>query len=442
MRIMMLGAPGSGKGTQAYLLCERYRIPHISTGQLLRDEIEKNSKLGKQVKSLMSTGELVSDDVVMQVLDQRIRQTDARRGFVLDGYPRNIPQAQALDSKLALIGRPLQLVLLLDVDTELLVERITSRLTCSNCGAVFNTKNKPPTKKGVCDVCGERALQRRPDDKEKSVRVRLQAYHEETEPLIGFYRAQHKLRTINARSGIDEITAAMVDIVNTEIRPLEMGFEELSAEEPISHEPLTVIEGGKVTKVKTKPKPKKRPVKKVISIAVAPKAEKEKDDKTGKKAGVKKTRKAAEKEATGKAVTDKKTKAKKKTTKKTAGTKAGKKTTRKKKIAAKKATTAKKSGKKKTTTKAVTKRKTAKKTTARKPKTAAKKAAAGKRAKTKVLKKSNKKVTKKAAKKQATAKKKKAVKKTTTKKKAGKKKAPGKTVKRTPGKKTTTKRRK
>ncbi len=198
MRIVLLGAPGSGKGTQSKLLIEKYKIPQISTGDLLRAAVAAGSDLGRKAKAAMDAGQLVSDDVVLGMIQERLSKPDARAGFILDGFPRNIPQAQALDAMLARLSQPLQLALLVDVDTEVLMKRLTGRRTCSNasCGAIYNIYFSAPKAPGKCDKCGSN-LAHRSDDNESTVRSRLQVYEQQTAPLVSYYKAQGKLRTLS-----------------------------------------------------------------------------------------------------------------------------------------------------------------------------------------------------------------------------------------------------
>ena len=219
MRIVLLGAPGSGKGTQAKLLVEKYKIPQVSTGDLLRAAIASGSDLGRKAKLAMDGGQLVSDDVVLGVIQERLSKPDAKAGFVLDGFPRNIPQAQALDSTLARLGQPLQLALLVDVNREVLTKRITGRRTCTHCGAIYNVYFSPPKPPGKCSKCGG-ALTQRSDDNEETVRKRLAVYEEQTAPLVSYYKAQGKLRTVRGVGAINEIFKNITDIVEAQIRPL------------------------------------------------------------------------------------------------------------------------------------------------------------------------------------------------------------------------------
>jgi len=219
MRIVLLGAPGSGKGTQAKLLVEKYKIPQVSTGDLLRASVAAGSDLGRKAKSAMEGGQLVTDEIVLGIIQERLSKPDAKGGFVLDGFPRNIPQAQALDSTLARLGQPLQLALLVDVNRDVLAKRITGRRTCSQCGAIYNIYFSPSKPPGKCGKCGG-ALSQRSDDNEETVRKRLMVYEDQTAPLVLYYKAQGKLRTVRGVGGINEIFKSVTDIIEAQIRPL------------------------------------------------------------------------------------------------------------------------------------------------------------------------------------------------------------------------------
>jgi adenylate kinase len=221
MRIVLLGAPGSGKGTQAKLLVEKYKIPQISTGDLLRAEVAAGTDLGKKAKAAMDAGQLVSDDVVLGMIQNRLSKPDAKAGFILDGFPRNIPQAQRLDQMLSRLGQPLQLALLVDVDLDVLMKRLTGRRSCSNasCGAIYNIYFSPPKVQNKCDKCGS-PLQHRSDDNEATVSKRLKVYEDQTSPLITYYKAQGKLRTVRGVGAVNDIFKNITDIVEAQIRPL------------------------------------------------------------------------------------------------------------------------------------------------------------------------------------------------------------------------------
>ncbi len=228
MRIVLLGAPGSGKGTQAKLLIEKYKIPQISTGDLLRAAVAAGTELGKKAKAAMDSGQLVADDVVLGMIQERLATPDSKGGFILDGFPRNIPQAQTLDAMLARVGQPLQLALLVDVDIEVLMKRLTGRRTCGSCGAIYNVYYTPTKVPGKCDKCGG-SLQHRSDDNETTVRNRLKVYEEQTAPLVSYYKAQGKLRTARGVGSISDIFKSISDIIEAQMRPLAAAGVAVSA---------------------------------------------------------------------------------------------------------------------------------------------------------------------------------------------------------------------
>jgi adenylate kinase len=209
MRIVLLGAPGSGKGTQSQRLVERAGIPQISTGDLLRAAVARGTELGRQAKQAMDEGRLVDDSLVLGMIRERLGEPDTRRGFILDGFPRNLAQAHALERLLAALRQPLDAVVQLDVDSRELVRRISGRRTCADCGRVFNLLTCPPaaTHSELCPRTGApHRLMQRPDDNEATVAERLRVYDEQTRPLIDFYRARGLLRVINAEGDVDEVT--------------------------------------------------------------------------------------------------------------------------------------------------------------------------------------------------------------------------------------------
>ena len=199
MRIIMLGPPGAGKGTQAVKLAEKLGVPHISTGDILRREVTKKTKLGDVAHRFMAEGKLVPDDLVIVMTLKRLKQPDAKKGFILDGFPRNVAQAQALDK-----ATKLDAVINLFLDPEDLVKRSTGRWVCPNCDAVYHVLTNPPKKKGVCDKCGSALIQRE-DDTERVVRTRIKTYDELTEPIAAFYRAKGLLRDVYASGHIEEV---------------------------------------------------------------------------------------------------------------------------------------------------------------------------------------------------------------------------------------------
>ncbi|MFN3406382.1 MAG: adenylate kinase [Caldimicrobium sp.] len=212
MNIVFLGPPGAGKGTQAKILIEKYGIPQISTGDMLREHRAKGTELGKKAQEYMDKGLLVPDEIILGMVKERLSQPDCEKGFILDGFPRTVAQAEALDKILAEMGRKLDFALALVVPDEVLVERLTGRRTCKSCGMMYHIKYKPPKVEGKCDVCGGELYQR-PDDNEETVRNRLKVYHESTAPLIDYYRSKGILREIDGSKSIEEITAQLISIL-------------------------------------------------------------------------------------------------------------------------------------------------------------------------------------------------------------------------------------
>src|SRR5271163_609869 len=206
MRIVLLGAPGSGKGTQSELLVKAYGIPHISTGDLLREAVSQGTELGERAKSAMDAGKLVDDATVLGMIRERLSRPDAVKGFILDGFPRNIAQAEALDKMLQEMGTPLQSVVLLNLDLGVLFKRLTGRRICESCGRVFNIYTSPPGTMPHCDTCGDKArLIQRPDDREEVIAKRLEVYEAQTKPLIKFYKSAGLLRLVEADADMDTV---------------------------------------------------------------------------------------------------------------------------------------------------------------------------------------------------------------------------------------------
>jgi len=212
MRLILLGPPGSGKGTQANMLQEKFNIPKISTGDILRAAVEDNTDLGKQAKSFMDKGELVPDEIVIGLIKERIVEPDCEAGYILDGFPRTIVQAEKLGETLVAMDREIDLVVDLEVDPEELLIRLAGRSTCKNCGAMFHQTSHPPKAAGVCDECGGKLYQRNDDNKETIVK-RLEVYNKETAPLKDFYREQGKLKSIQGRGGMEDIFSKLCDLV-------------------------------------------------------------------------------------------------------------------------------------------------------------------------------------------------------------------------------------
>lgn len=204
MRIVLLGAPGSGKGTQAKKIMDARGIPQISTGDLLRAAVKAGTPLGQKAKAAMDAGELVADDVVIGMIRERLEDADTQSGFILDGFPRSTVQAEALDTMLAEADKPIDAALLINVDFDNLVKRLTGRRTCAGCGQMYNVYFSPPQQAGVCDKCNDE-LQHRADDNEETITNRLDVYRSQTAPVVDFYKDQGKLASIDGEGPLDEI---------------------------------------------------------------------------------------------------------------------------------------------------------------------------------------------------------------------------------------------
>jgi len=211
MKLILLGAPGAGKGTVAKLLTKKDGSVQISTGDILRGAVAAGTELGKQAKAAMEAGDLVSDDLIMGIMEERLKEDDCKAGYLLDGFPRTIPQAEALKVLLEKMGEKLDFAVNIDVPTEVILDRLTTRRTCEGCGEIYNVKSNPTKVEGVCDKCGG-AVTQRADETEEAISNRLDVYNDQTAPLIGFYENEGMLLTVDATSSdavIDAITAKL-----------------------------------------------------------------------------------------------------------------------------------------------------------------------------------------------------------------------------------------
>jgi len=323
MRIVMLGAPGSGKGTQAKLLVEKYKLPQISTGDMLREAVAEGTTLGRQAKASMDVGQLVSDDIVLSIIKERVTRPDARKGFILDGFPRNLQQAEAMDQLLTALGRPLNLALLVAVDVDALIQRLVGRRTCLSCGQMYNVFYAPPHIEGRCDACGGR-LRHRGDDNEETIGNRLRVFETHTLPVIEYYKEQGMLRTVQGVGEISDIFKAVTKIMEdvrasakneTRTDAIRAAFakhraskaeEDAAAKKDAKKKKAAKKKGVKKVAPKKKAVVKKKVVKKKVVKKAAPK----KKVVSKKKAVVKK--KAVKKKVVKKATPKKKTVVKRK----------------------------------------------------------------------------------------------------------------------------------
>lgn len=212
MKIIMLGAPGAGKGTQAIKIADKYGIPHISTGDIFRANIKNGTELGKKAKEYMDKGALVPDELTCDLVVDRIHKDDCAKGFVLDGFPRTIPQAEALEKALAKDNEKMDYAIDIEVPDESIVKRMSGRRACVNCGATYHIVSAPPKVEGICDHCGGK-LTTRDDDKPETVQKRLTVYHEQTQPLIDFYKKTGILHSVDGTKQLDEVFAEVVKIL-------------------------------------------------------------------------------------------------------------------------------------------------------------------------------------------------------------------------------------
>ncbi|MFR8548386.1 MAG: adenylate kinase [Lachnospiraceae bacterium] len=212
MKIIMLGAPGAGKGTQAKMIASKYQVPHISTGDIFRANIKNGTELGKKAKEYMDQGLLVPDELTVDLVIDRLSQDDCSRGYILDGFPRTIPQAQALDGALAKRGEKMDYAINVDVPDENIVTRMSGRRACTGCGATYHIVHNPSKKGDICEVCGETLILRE-DDKPETVHKRLSVYHEQTQPLIDYYTEQGILKTVDGTQDMNDVFAAVTKIL-------------------------------------------------------------------------------------------------------------------------------------------------------------------------------------------------------------------------------------
>jgi len=213
MRLILLGPPGAGKGTQAKMLSEKFGIPQISTGDILRKAVSHDTGLGKKAKAYMGDGQLVPDEIVVELIKEKIKEDECFRGFILDGFPRTIVQAEKLGETLEDMKLAIDAVIDLEVDPDELIVRLTGRRSCSDCGAMFHQETRPPEQAGVCDHCGHELYQR-PDDNKETIRKRLAVYENETAPLKDYYRTQGNLKTVAGSGSVDEIFSQVLALVS------------------------------------------------------------------------------------------------------------------------------------------------------------------------------------------------------------------------------------
>jgi adenylate kinase len=206
MNLILLGPPGAGKGTQAEAITEKRGLVQLSTGEMLRQAVKAGTPIGREASAIMEAGGLVPDQIVIQIIAERIAAPDCAKGFILDGFPRTLKQAAALDGLLASLGKQIDAVIEIKVDDKVLIDRISGRYMCANCGASYHDTNCKPKIQGVCDRCGSKAFVRRADDNAETVKNRLMAYYRETAPLIGYYFAKGKLRTVDGMAAISEVS--------------------------------------------------------------------------------------------------------------------------------------------------------------------------------------------------------------------------------------------
>lgn len=357
MRLVLLGAPGSGKGTQGQRLSQLLKVPEISTGNILRAAVAAKTPLGRAAKTVMDAGQLVSDEIMLGVLRERLMKADARKGFILDGFPRNLAQAEALDELLGQIGQPIDLALVINVDTDWLLQRMVGRRSCRSCGAVYNIYTAPPKMDDRCDECGGR-LRQRADDTEETIGNRLRIYETQTAPVITRYQEQDKLRSVQGVGSVDDVFKAVRKIIEDEkrtARPVDRSATIRNAVARRKTDAESTARSTKQAKAGKKAAAKKKTVIKNKSAAKKATAKK----KTAKKKTAKQKITASSKAASRKKAVKRKVVKKKVVKKKVVKKKARKKTI------AKKTVKKKASGKKVATKKAATRSAGRKKTSRR-----------------------------------------------------------------------------
>lgn len=333
MRIVLLGAPGSGKRTQTKLIVEKYCIPAICTGELLKDAVSKGSELGQQVKAAMDAGRSVTEEVVLELIHERLLLPDAQQGFVLDGFPRNILQAITLDELLIEIGQPLELALLIEIETDALMERLVGRRTCRSCGKQYNLYINPTSVEGICDLCGGH-LRHRADDNEETISSRLHIYDHLVSPLIKHYSKQQKLKRVEGFGEIDEVFSRICQSVDNHVPPAQREFVDV--------EPVIASMGTTDLQLV----PEEDPVKQLIPTGLEPAEKEPSANKKRHKSSLKKPLQSRKKAATSRSADNKGKQPKAKTPavkkKRVEPSTAGKQPQVKKKIAQKKRAAAKK----------------------------------------------------------------------------------------------------